>query len=202
MKTRDHIRSSSQRRGKPEFPVMELIEGMPVYYRGYRQYLQGVSPKENVMGSGMLQSLITSAILVYLARQLEENEYLLSTNQSGLRISEKTMLANDIAVFKRNDIPVKAIGKGYFTVPPIAVIEIDTKADPEIEQSMNYPSKKTQLLLDFGVQEVIWIFTDPRKIWLATPNKPWAVVEWDQEISIMGHSIQLDLFLREKGIIL
>ncbi|MEZ4963558.1 MAG: hypothetical protein R2830_27290 [Saprospiraceae bacterium] len=41
--------------------------------------------------------------------------------------------------------------------------------------------------MDFGVQELIWIFTQVEKVMIARPNQPWLTVDWTDEIEVLGH---------------
>ncbi len=61
--------------------------------------------------------------------------------------------------------------------------------------------KKTQKLLDFGTKQVVWIFTDPRKVMTATKDEPWLTVNWNHPITVLKQEFTLETFLREKGII-
>ncbi|MBL7978154.1 MAG: hypothetical protein JNN12_07415, partial [Bacteroidetes Order II. Incertae sedis bacterium] len=50
----------------------------------------------------------------------------------------------------------------------------------------DYLMQKTQDLLDFGVERVIWILTRSQKIYVAEPNKPWMVVDWNTPVHVLG----------------
>ncbi|HCR48489.1 MAG TPA: hypothetical protein PLL64_05280 [Rhodothermales bacterium] len=47
--------------------------------------------------------------------------------------------------------------------------------------------QKTQDLLDFGVERMIWILTRSQKIYVAEPNKPWMVVDWYTPVHVLSH---------------
>jgi len=49
----------------------------------------------------------------------------------------------------------------------------------------SYYNEKTEQLLDFGVEKVIWIFTDSKKTLIATQKKEWALVDWSKNIKII-----------------
>jgi len=66
------------------------------------------------------------------------------------------------------------------------VIEIDTKAElEEVKDSFGYFHKKTDELLNFGVEKVIWIFTDSEKVMISEKNKDWQILNWSKEIEII-----------------
>lgn len=54
----------------------------------------------------------------------------------------------------------------YLTIPLIVLIEVDTKAGGEVFAHSNYFPLKTQRLLEFGVEQVIWVLLSPKKLWL------------------------------------
>jgi hypothetical protein len=67
------------------------------------------------------------------------------------------------------------------------VIEIDTKADlSDDKDAPHYFQYKTQQLLDFGVEKVIWIYTNPKTIMLATAQKPWLIIDWKDDFDVIG----------------
>jgi hypothetical protein len=66
------------------------------------------------------------------------------------------------------------------------VIEIDTKADvTDFDSITDYYLKKTDALLDFGVERVVWIFTSAKKVMTATKGNPWLMVDWDVSVEIL-----------------
>ncbi len=78
----------------------------------------------------------------------------------------------------------------YLEVAPKIVIEVDTKADlSEIPDSFSYYQKKTDQLLDFGVEKVIWIFTDTKKVMIAELNQNWQISPWEREILILDNAV-------------
>ncbi len=50
---------------------------------------------------------------------------------------------------------------------------------------LGYFHKKTDELLDFGVEKVIWIFTDSQKVMIATQGKNWETHDWNKNILIL-----------------
>jgi len=58
-----------------------------------------------------------------------------------------------------------------------------------VPDSFSYYQKKTDQLLDFGVEKVIWIFTDTRKVMVAEPDQNWQISPWGREIQILDDAI-------------
>jgi hypothetical protein len=89
-------------------------------------------------------------------------------------------------MFEPGQIDISQASNKYISVSPKVVIEIDTKAEvAEISDTFSYYNEKTEQLLDFGVEKVIWIFTDSKKTLIATQKKEWALVDWSKNIKII-----------------
>ena len=167
----------------PKSLVYEMVSGKPIYYQGYKDYLDGKKQMDEIMGSSKLQALIV-AELIYLLRSFYGNEYLIFTNELGLRFGKNAWRAADIAVIK-SDL-VEDLNDQYLDVPPELVIEIDTKADlREVRNPLGYYHEKTKDLLQFGVAKVVWIFTDTRKVMIAEQdNSAWYIYDWEDQVEI------------------
>ena len=64
-----------------------------------------------------------------------------------------------------------------------------------------YVYEKTERLLDFGVERVIWITTQPRKIFVATRTAPWTTQNWDADVPVLDDVVlNLAGLLTEEGI--
>ncbi len=181
----------------PEILIYEMVDGSPVYYKDYKDYLKGRKPIEAIMGSGKIQALII-AELIFLLRSFYGDEYLIFTNELGIQFSKNSWRAADIAVVKSK--LVEELDNKYLTIPPEIVIEIDTKAElKEVKNPLGYYQEKTQELLQFGVKKVFWIFTETGKIMIAHPSKQWSIVDWDQSIEITsGLVVNLKTILDRK----
>lgn len=57
----------------PENLIYEMVDGVPIYYKGYKDYLNGTTEIEELMGSSYLQSLIISKLVYYLMSRLDKN---------------------------------------------------------------------------------------------------------------------------------
>jgi Uma2 family endonuclease len=146
----------------PEHLVYEEWDGVPILYKGIKTYaLQNYNLNQLEMGSSIFQSLIIGYILKILFRSnLDDKKYAIVTNEPGLHLGYRNNLSNDIAIIERNKIVNKRSIK-YANVPPKVAIEVDVRADyeQEFESFNDYINQKTQKLLDFGVEKVIWILS-------------------------------------------
>ena len=73
----------------PAALIYEIMDGKPIYYKGYREVLRQEKTLEEVMGSSTLQGLILEFILRILFRQLDENQYHILTNETVLHLDKK-----------------------------------------------------------------------------------------------------------------
>ncbi|GJM36149.1 MAG: hypothetical protein DHS20C18_51500 [Saprospiraceae bacterium] len=184
----------------PDSLVYEMVNGKPIYYRGYKEYLNGTKQLEQLIGSSKFQSFL-AAELIFLFKSFLGKDYYLFSNELGLQFSKNSWRAADIAIIKKSK--VKRLDSKYLSVPPEYVIEIDTKADlGEISNPLGYYQEKTQELLKFGVNKIIWIFTDTEKIMIAQKgSKKWEILDWDQEIEFLeGLKVNIHQLLVDNGL--
>jgi Uma2 family endonuclease len=178
----------------PEALVYEMDNGVPIYYRGYKEVLAGTKHPEEIMGSSIIQSRVISHLLKFLFRHLPEEHYEVLSNELGLLFKKNSWRACDIAIFEQEKLKDVQFSNEYAKVPPKIVIEVDTKADIQSFESIEqYYHRKTDQLLQFGVERVVWIFTaEPRKIMIAAPNADWRITDWTSEIELLpGISFRL-----------
>ena len=181
--------AKSKRKSKrvPRALVYEMRDGAPIYYRGYEKVLAGELPLEAVMGSSKLQAWIISLIASFLNRVLDMRKYAVLFNEVGFYVSPRSWRNLDIAIFDREALLAEGITDEYTRVPPLVVIEVDTKADlgrygAEMEW---YMREKVDDLLKAGVARVIWYTTKDRRVLVAQPDQPWRLMPWDEPVELL-----------------
>jgi Uma2 family endonuclease len=187
----------------PTALIYEIMDGKPIYYRGYKEVLSKEKSIEEIIGSGLIQSLIASILNGFLSGNISiKKGYYLLTNESGLHFDRKNNLSADVALVRR-DLVKDIWSVKYLDVAPTLVIEIDTKADIEnFGSEQDYFFIKTQKMLDFGVEKVVWIMVQSRKMLVATSVLPWTIVNWDTDIALIENvSMNLNSLLKEEGIL-
>lgn len=184
----------------PKLLIKEVINGKPYYYKGYHQVLNNEKTLEEIMGASRLQTLIVSAFVIYFGN-LFKKQYRVTGAEGGLHLKKNDNLSIDVGFFKKSDLPVEIIDNHYFEEVPVCAIEVDISIDISKENEFNYIFEKTEKLLEFGVEKVIWILTKNRKIIIAEPNKSWTIDNWDKEITIISETLILEDFLRAEEII-
>lgn len=185
----------------PAALIYEIMDGKPVYYKGYREALKGEKVFDEIWGANSLQSAIVAFVLKILFRQLDEKQYRILTNRLGLHLDRKNNLCADIAIYEKTKLSVAQADKHYATLPPKIQIEVDINADMDEELSeTSYIQQKTDKLLAFGVEKVIWVLSDSKKVIVATPHDNWQMIDWHKEIEVVdGVGFCIGRYLLEEG---
>ncbi len=167
----------------PEYLIYEVVRGKPIYYKGYKDVLNGTKTKEEIKMESRLQSWLKAHLAAYLLNQLFPKGFDVVVGELGVHISKENKRGADVAIFKIEDM---ILDSHFSNLPPEIVIEIDITADLEGMDVIDYLSEKIQDYHNFGVKKVIWIFTKNRNIMVATPVRPWLTFAWDTDIELMG----------------
>lgn len=184
----------------PEELIREVIYDKPYYYKGYKNVINNEKTLEEIMGSSSLQSGIISALLIHFGYLLKK-EYRVVGSEAGLHLDVNDNMSLNLAFYKKADLSPAKFDNHYFIDVPIAVIEVDVSIDLSTPNDQDYVFQKTQRLLDFGVEQIVWILTKSRKIMIAKPNETWTVDNWDKHFSILNQPMILENFLKEEELI-
>ncbi len=183
----------------PKALMYEMLDGIIVPYRGYKKVLAKKINIEDIMGSSGLQSLVIDIIAEYLRQQFKGYRFM--SSEVGLHLNHKNNLSADIAMFPKSALS-QLREVNYLEIPPRAVIEIDTKADQSVfETESEYFRRKTQKLLDFGVELVVWFFTADQKMIIARPNQPWLITNFDYDFDFLGENMNFKKVLEAEGLV-
>ncbi len=181
--------------------VYEMMDGKPIYRKGYKEVLMGKKTLEEILGRSSLQSLIAFYISKTIFQFIDEDIYFVLINEAGINLDHKNNLANDLAIYDKAVLKPSMISTKYTDVPPKIAIEIDVKAEYEDLTELGYIYKKTQKLLNFGVEKVIWIITSVGKVTVSTQEKNWETMDWDKDVEIMdGHTFNVANYLKKQGV--
>jgi Uma2 family endonuclease len=184
----------------PRYLIYEIMDGKPVYYKGYKDVLSGKKTATDIMGSSTLQSFIIAYLQRILYISLSEDIFTILSSETGIHLNKYNNLAGDILIFDNVTLPIESINQYYADVPPKIAIEVDIWADVEDFGIEGYVHKKTQKLLDFGVEKVIWVTTATKKVMIATQNEDWQVKDWNKNIEVMeGITFNIGEYLTKKG---
>ena len=186
----------------PESLIYEIIDGMPLYYEGYKDVLTNKKTSEEIMGASGLQSYIIYYLLKVLYAKLDDRKYIFLTNEIGTHIDKNNNLSGDIYIYEKTKLPPEKINTKYVDIAPKIAVEIDIRIDLSDEKDFGYVFTKTHKLLDFGVEKVLWIFTKHQKVMVATKDQDWLTKNWNQEIELLdGEYFNIGKFLADEGIV-
>ena len=185
----------------PKSLIYEVMDGRPIYRKGYKDVLAGKKTLEEILGRSSLQSLIAFHLAKVLFQFIDEDVHFVLINEVGINLDHKNNLANDLAIYDQTVLKPSMISTKYTDVPPKIAIEIDVKAEYEDLTELGYIYKKTQKLLNFGVEKVIWIITSLGKVTVSTQEKNWETMDWNKDVEIMdGHSFNVADYLKKRGV--
>ena len=174
----------------PAYLVYETMRGKPIYYKNYQKILNNQANFENIMGSSGLQSLILSIVEDFI-KDTFKKKYRLLLSELGLHLNHKENYSADIAGYERQKVTAQMLAQpNYLTIPPSFIVEVDIKADISNLNDI-YFFDKTQDLLNWGVEEVLWVFTTSKKIISARNGQPWLTYDWSNDLIFLGEKFNL-----------
>ena len=199
--TKSYIKKGSTEEKKeniPDYLIYEMLDGIPIYYKGFRDVINKTKTLEEIMAYGIFQWLLINVLKNYFEPIFGKKFWLLS-GEGGLHIKQNSNPSLDFVFLLKSKVSIKKALNKYLDIPPSVVIEVDTKADiKELSfTGSEYVQKKTQELLNFGVSEVLWIFTQTEKVVVARPNAPWLTHDWKDTIKIMGHPFSVQQIIED-----
>lgn len=185
------------RRKIPDALIYEIVDGKPIYYRGYSTVLKGTRKIEEIIAESSLQAWLKAQLTILLGSFLAGKGYEILTGELGLLTGAGNRRGADVAIYKSDNLTLNAF---FSKTPPELILEIDVQASLENQPAMDYVHRKIEDYLRFGVKQVIWIFTADRKIMTATPVKPWLTYDWDATIeTVEGVVFNLEKMLEGKN---
>ena len=181
--------------------VKEILDNMPVFYKGYKAVLRKEKTIEDITGASGLQIFIVRYLFRLLDRNLDDNLFYVFTGEGGLHLRKGTNLSGDVLVFDKQLLTPDLIDTHYLNIPPLIDIEIDVEIDNTTFSDFDYIQRKIDNLLKFGTQKVIWILTKTQRIIVAEPNKDWLLIDWQKDLEITnGITFNVSQYLKKEGV--
>jgi Uma2 family endonuclease len=194
---------SSQRKISkvPSYLIKEILDEIPVYYKGYKAVVRKEKTLEDIMGASGLQIFIVRYLFRLLDRNLDENLFYVFTGEGGLHLDKGNNLSGDVLIFEKSTLTPDLIDTHYLNIPPLIDIEVDVEIDNSTFSDFEYIQRKTKKLLDFGTQKVIWILTKTKTIIVAEPNKDWLMIDWAKDVEVINNlNFNIQNYLIKEGI--
>lgn len=187
----------------PEYLVKEVLDGIPIHYKGYKAVLRNENKLEDFMGASGLQSFILRYFSYLLIRQLDEEQYFVFTGETGMHINTNNNFSGDVMIYEQSKLPTSKIDKHYLDIPPKIDIEIDVNIDTTDFTEQTYIYRKTDRLLSWGVEKVIWVLSESQKVIVAEQGKDWLLIDWSKDIEIIdGVKFNVSQYLEKSGVTL
>lgn len=186
----------------PETLVKEIIDGIPFYYKGYKNVLSGQQNPEEIMGASGIQSLLISYLYGHLYSMLSRRKYWLLISELGSNPDKRNNLSFDLAIFDRSVLKPQDFDLHYLKIAPKIAIEVDTGVDTSDDiPEHKYIYRKTRNLLQFGTEKIIWIFTRTQQETIVTNLDNWTTLPWKENVEVLdGVSFNIAAYLEEEGI--
>ncbi|RCR69385.1 Uma2 family endonuclease [Larkinella punicea] len=192
---------SRSKRKIPDYLICEVLDGKPLYYRGYEDVMAGKKTLEEIMGSSSLQALLISYLAKIIFSFIDDEKYFVLISEPGVHLDNRDNLSNDIGIYDQAILTPAKISKKYTDVPPKIVIEVDISIAISELTETGYIYKKTGKLLGFGVEKIIWVLTEAQVVMVAT-KESIETFSWDKNIELMdGQEFNIGAFLAKKGIV-
>ncbi len=193
----------SGKRAIPAYLVREVIDGIPFYYRGYRQAMNKTKTLEELRGDGGLQFFLKLFLYDLLKARLNQIKFRCGSGELGFHPNYKNNMGLDVVVFDRKVLTPDKITAKFVEVPPRLVVEVDVNVelpDRDSDLFQEYVVRKIRRLFASGTEKVVWVFTKSQQVFSATADAPWQVYDWDQDVELMeGVSVNLANYMREEG---
>jgi hypothetical protein len=183
----------------PDILIREILRGEPLYYQGYKDVLKGIKQPEEIMGCSSLQSILVALLNGILFGKINRKKYWLGGNEAGLHLGHKNNLSTDLGIFLKEKV---VLNTNFFEVAPEVSIEVDVKIDvTTLGEKLEYIFGKSEEMIAFGSQKIIWILTKPKKIFVIAKDETTKVYDWNKEIEVIdGIIINLKELLDEEGV--
>lgn len=176
--------------------IREVINGKPYYYKGYKSVMNGTKQIEEIMGSSSLQSFLVAFISGILFSKINRKKYSLTTNETGLHLGTKNNLATDIGIFLKEKV---VLNDKYFEIAPEIAIEVDVKI--ETDKDLDYVFSKSEEMMNFGTERILWIITKHKKIFVFSKNETTQILDWNKDVVVMeGVILNIHDLLEEEDV--
>jgi hypothetical protein len=190
-----------RKRKIPKSFIYEILDGKPLYYKGYNEAIRNHQTAESIMGASSLQAFILEYLVSILFSVVDRDKFRIFLGEPGIHIDHKNNLAGDIIIYDKKILPASKISKHYIDAPSELQIEVNIQAELEDMTETGYIKRKTDILLEFGTKKVIWIFTFTQQVMLAEKDKDWLWIDWNKSIQLWeNENFCIGEYLKKEGV--
>ncbi len=100
--------SKRRKRSVPDFLIRETINGIPFYFRGYKEVLSKKKVLDDIMADSGLQTLIKRYLFEILLRNLDPKNYDVFMGEVGAHLEHKSNLGLDVVVYETSQLPISS----------------------------------------------------------------------------------------------
>ena len=170
-----------------------------INFRGYLTNVLGKTKTfEEITMESKLQSWLKAHIAAYLILNLAGKDYEVTAGELGINLSKQDKRGADISIFASSNF---TLDEFYSDLSPEVVIEIDVKAELDNNIEFNYMIEKIEDYHNFGIKNVIWVFTKIKKVFVAQKGKPSVNYDWHVDIPVIENlTINIGKMIENKGI--
>ena len=184
----------------PAYLIKEEFDGIPLYYKGYKDVLSGKKTLEDIMPSSSIHGVIIAYLTGFLWSKINHQLFVIVAGEVGLLSDNNKRAGLDLAIFDKNVLTTEEVNRHYAKVPPKIVIEVDVDLESDFMLPDEIIQFRTQKLLDAGVEKIIWVFTLSRKIMVAKQDQDWRIFDWNREVEIIdGITFNIATYLDSAG---
>lgn len=185
----------------PKELIYEIIDGQPIYFKGYKDVLNKTKTLDDIMATGRLQTLILSSLYEELLPIAKKQGLKLVSNEVGIHVALNVNFSCDLVAFDKSALAATDDDIHYFNFPPEFIIEVDTNGDFADAKFETYFYDKSKRLIEFGVKQVIWILTGSKTVTTVKSDEIWITHSWQKPIEIFeGTPLILESLFIENGI--
>ncbi|MEM6318209.1 MAG: hypothetical protein AAF960_11100 [Bacteroidota bacterium] len=181
----------------PKRFIYEMDNGHPIYYKGTKAYLEGKHQNTEPMPDSLFQSWLKGKIFLFLSLLMAEDaRFDLTVGEQGLSLKKSSWRAVDIAIFTNENIDIKS--NHYSKKPPVVAFEIDLKGEFDSPEKLQKDHKrKIKQLFDFGVEKIIWIYTNEEEVKVITPTEE-QTFPWNEDIHVLeNYAINIQAIIKK-----
>src|SRR3954451_18094605 len=93
----------SRKRKIPKSFVYEILDGKPLYYKGYKDAIRNHQTAESIMGASSLQVFILEYLLRILYKVCDESKFRIFSGEPGIHVNHKNNFGGDILIYDKQD---------------------------------------------------------------------------------------------------